>query len=86
MLPTLTIGIMGRDVFLLQEKLNASPPTALPLIDVDGFFGPVTLDRVKEFQRNNRLIDDGEVGPITWGVLLGGDQIEKPTFYAQDRC
>lgn len=62
---TLILGSTGEDVTLLQTTLNARPPTDLPLLLVDGSFGPITLQRVKEFQSNNGLLVDGEVGPIT---------------------
>ena len=53
---TLVLGSTGEDVALLQSTLNSRPPTALPSLLVDGSFGPVTLERVKEFQRNNGLL------------------------------
>ncbi len=71
---TLVLGSTGEDVILLQSTLNSRPPTALPLLLVDGYFGPVTQERVVEFQRNNGLLVDGVVGPITWNKLLE----EKP--------
>lgn len=33
---TLTLNANGEDVVLLQTRLNAKPPTALPLLLVDG--------------------------------------------------
>jgi hypothetical protein len=64
-----SFGSSGPDVALLQSKLNSRPPTVLPPLTVDGQFGPRTLERVKEFQRNNGLVADGIVGPLTWGKL-----------------
>jgi peptidoglycan hydrolase-like protein with peptidoglycan-binding domain len=52
---TLNLGSTAPDVILFQTTLNNRPPTALPLLLVDGFFGTVTLKRVKEFQANNGL-------------------------------
>jgi peptidoglycan hydrolase-like protein with peptidoglycan-binding domain len=49
---TLNLGATGQDVILLQTRLNALP-SALPLLDVNGDFGPETLQRVKEFQTNS---------------------------------
>ena len=46
---TLSLGTTGQDVILLQTRLNALPST-LPRLRVDGDFGPITLQRVKEFQ------------------------------------
>ncbi len=82
--PTLTLGSTGADVILLQTKLNSSPPTALPTLFVDGDFGPITLQRVEEFQLNNGLPVDGIVEAITWGKLLG-DAGQKQNFYVDGR-
>ena len=82
---TLILGSTGQSVSLLQTTLNARPPTDLPLLFVDGSFGPITLQRVKEFQSNNGLLVDGEVGPITWGKLLEEIPPQKQTFYTQGR-
>ena len=79
--PWLSLGSSGRDVIDLQTHLNASssetacaspavgcaPPTPL---NVDGQFGPKTLARVQEFQRNNAIPPDGIVGPQTWKKLV----------------
>ena len=82
---TLRKGAIGPDVILLQSTLNARPPSALPLLDVDGIFGPLTLARVKEYQRTNRLRASGIVGPVTWRKLRPGAPIPKPTFYVEGR-
>jgi mannan endo-1,4-beta-mannosidase len=82
---TLNLGSTAPDVILLQTTLNNRPPTALPLLLVDGFFGAVTLKRVKEFQSNNGLLVDGLVGSITWGKLLGNPPPQKLTFYTKGR-
>ena len=82
---TLRKGATGPDVILLQSTLNARPPSALPLLDVDGIFGPLTLAEFKEFQRNNGLRASGIVGPVTWRKLQPGAPIQKPTFYVEGR-
>jgi peptidoglycan hydrolase-like protein with peptidoglycan-binding domain len=41
--------------------------------DVDGDFGPGTKERTREWQRAHHLSDDGEVGPVSWGLALRGD-------------
>jgi mannan endo-1,4-beta-mannosidase len=82
---TLTLGSTDPDVTLLQTTLNDRPPTALPLLLVDGYFGAVTLERVKEFQGNNGLLVDGLVGFITWGKLLGDEPMPRETFYTNGR-
>jgi mannan endo-1,4-beta-mannosidase len=81
---TLTLGSNAPDVILLQTTLNNRPPTALPLLLVDGNFGSVTLQRVQEFQRNNGLLVDSLVGPVTWGKLLPQTP-QKQTFYTKGR-
>lgn len=55
------LGSKGADVKILQSKLN---------LIVDGVFGPITEETVKEFQRNNNLTVDGIVGNNTWNKLL----------------
>ena len=82
---TLILGSTGQDVILLQTTLNDRPPTALPLLLVDGSFGSVTLQRVKEFQGNNELFVDGMVGLVTWGKLLEDIPPQKQTFHTQGR-
>ena len=57
----LKLGSRGNDVKLLQEKLN---------LKVDGIFGPLTEEAVKDFQRSNGLKVDGIVGANTWNKLL----------------
>jgi mannan endo-1,4-beta-mannosidase len=82
---TLMLGSTGQDVILLQTTLNDRTPTTLPLLLVDGSFGSVTLQRVKEFQSNNELFVDGIVGPITWSKLLEDIPPLKQTFHTQGR-
>lgn len=57
---TLKQGSRGGDVKILQQKLS---------IAVDGIFGPLTEEAVKEFQKTNNLSVDGIVGPKTWEKL-----------------
>ena len=38
-------------------------------IEQDGVYGPITEARVRAFQRSNRLVPDGIVGPKTWSAL-----------------
>lgn len=53
-------GDIGKYVKILQSILG---------IEVDGSFGPATLEAVKNFQRKNNLEIDGSVGPATWQKL-----------------
>lgn len=57
---TVKSGSRGADVVKLQKKLHLYP---------DGVFGPITLEAVKDFQRQNGLAADGVVGPRTWAAL-----------------
>lgn len=81
---TLTIGSNGQDVILLQTRLNALPSELPPLL-VDGDFGPVTLERVNEFQTNSNIAVTGIVDDETWAKLLGDVPIQRETFYTEGR-
>ena len=56
----LKLGSRGNEVKLLQERLN---------LKVDGIFGPLTEEAVKDFQRSNGLEVDGIVGANTLSKL-----------------
>jgi len=53
-------GSKGERVKWMQKKLH---------IVADGDFGPATLNAVESFQRVNKLIPDGIVGPKTFAYL-----------------
>lgn len=55
-------GSRGEKVKELQTLLH---------LQVDGIFGPLTEEAVKQFQRDNGLVADGIVGQKTWEKLLG---------------
>ena len=55
-------GSSGPTVERLQRLLGGLTP--------DGKFGPLTEKAVKDYQRAHGLVDDGIVGPKTWGALL----------------
>ena len=63
--PDLTLGDRGREVKLLQEKLNANGSE----IETDGEFGRGTLAAVMAFQAANGLTVDGKVGSKTRAAL-----------------
>jgi hypothetical protein len=72
-LPLLLPGARGRDVVEMKRRLKewfASHPPAVPFADTP-VYGPGAVAAVKEFQRRNRLDDDGKVGKDTWGALRG---------------
>lgn len=64
---TLRRGNKGDDVKLLQQLLGFTGP------DIDGSFGPKTLEAVKLFQKRNKLVVDGIVGPKTQKLLESKD-------------
>ena len=63
--PTLRRGAKGESVELLQELLNIHNI----MVKVDGDFGVLTEEAVKQFQEVNGLTVDGIVGPVTWKAL-----------------
>ena len=65
----LRIGDQGPIVEFLQQALE---------IKVDGDFGPKTKAAVVSLQRDNSLVPDGIVGPITWDCL----GVSPEEFYA----
>jgi peptidoglycan hydrolase-like protein with peptidoglycan-binding domain len=69
--PTLRQGSSGADVRTLQTMLNKARVTfnAIPLLAVDGVFGPMTNTAVRTFQLYSGLVVDGIVGPRTWAAL-----------------
>lgn len=64
-------GSSGADVSWLQTMLNAVSTVDLdmPVLTVDGIFGPATEQNVRRYQRNYGLEEDGIVGPLTWESL-----------------
>jgi len=65
---TLALGAAGPEVQQLQELLSLLP-TARARLNPDGKFGPLTQARVKEFQRANRLADNGIVDDLTMAAI-----------------
>lgn len=59
-------GDCGAVVVAIQQALNKKNKSA---ITIDGVFGKETKDAVILFQKNNKLLADGIVGPITFAVL-----------------
>jgi len=64
-------GDRGDAVRTLQQMLNRARQTfgQLPVLNVDGIFGPITENAVRTYQLFQGLTVDGIVGPITWGAL-----------------
>lgn len=61
----------GPDIALAQEWLNAARTRypAMPMLRVDGRFGPDTQASVRAYQRATGLKVDGTVGAGTWDSL-----------------
>ena len=69
---TLTEGDTGRDVELIQRKLNrisGNFPGIPKIYPADGFFGKSTTEAVKKFQEVFGLDVDGLVGRATWNEI-----------------
>ncbi|WP_030334075.1 peptidoglycan-binding protein [Streptomyces sp. NRRL B-1381] len=64
---TLRQGADGSHVRALQTALNKRSAG----LAVDGGFGSVTRSAVRAYQGVNRLVVDGEAGPVTWRALTG---------------
>ena len=65
--PTLQQGSSGADVRRVQRIL-----VMIKLFgweEIDGIFGPKTKGAVKSFQESEGLVEDGIVGPATWGAM-----------------
>ena len=64
----LTIGVTGEKVQQIQEQLNAIAKAypAIPIVTVDGIYGPATAASVKKFQNVFGLPVSGVVDYPTW--------------------
>jgi N-acetylmuramoyl-L-alanine amidase len=59
--------LRGDDVAALQAQLGA---LGFDAGRVDGIFGPLAHEALRDFQRNSGLVDDGIFGPETLNTLL----------------
>jgi peptidoglycan hydrolase-like protein with peptidoglycan-binding domain len=68
----LRLGSRGDSVRLMQSYLNTIRVVfgSIPLLTVDGVFGPMTENAVRIFQNMFGLVGDGIIGPITWGKIV----------------
>lgn len=68
-------GDKGQDVVEVQYTLRALGYS----LAVDGSFGAQTEKAVRHYQRANRLVVDGIVGPATQASLSGAVRVAPPT-------
>lgn len=68
--PILTTGMSDPAVVKVQKALGVTPAS--------GFFGPLTLQAVKTYQRQHALPVTGVVGPLTWASLGSKTITAKP--------
>lgn len=73
---TIRKGSVGESVKVLQKALH---------LIVDGVFGLITDEAVRDFQRKNGLKDDGIVGDATWSLLLGDKEANPLTLKTSSR-
>jgi len=66
------VGSRGANVEAIQRAINAVAARfpAIPTLNTDGVFGPLTEASVMAFQRIFGLNPDGAVGPLTWNKLI----------------
>ena len=67
--PILTSGMQHPAVKRVQKALGITPQT--------GFFGPITLEAVKTYQRSHAIPTTGVVGPLTWASLTAQHQATR---------
>lgn len=65
--PTLSRGSTGDCVYIVQKALYNFGFRGTPL---DGEFGPVTEQIVREYQASRGIEVDGKVGPDTWSEII----------------
>jgi peptidoglycan hydrolase-like protein with peptidoglycan-binding domain len=65
--PTMSRGSTGNCVYIVQKVLYLNGYRGTPL---DGVFGPVTEQTVREYQESAGINADGIVGPDTWAALI----------------
>lgn len=69
--PQVKKGAKGNIARLIQERLVSVGFS----LNIDGDFGPTTKEKVKKFQKNRSLTQDGIVGPNTWEWFLKGTKM-----------
>ena len=81
-------GCRGKNVEEVQELLNTVYASAGPenytSLEVDGKFGKRTDNVLRNFQRQNKLKDDGVAGPNTMGALRAAAEKEREVTPEED--
>jgi N-acetyl-anhydromuramyl-L-alanine amidase AmpD len=67
--PALGQGSTGESVSRLQRALTAALGRS---VSIDGAYGPLTAQAVRDYQNSRGLTADGLVGPQTWTALQAG--------------
>lgn len=62
----LEVGDEGEDVKRLQSVLQSEGFGSLP---ATGFYGPLTAEAVRKFQRSKGILPTGNIGPITFSSM-----------------
>lgn len=73
--PLLKKGDKGEAVVEMQKYLLTWNENCLPKYGADGDFGSETDKAIREFQKENKLVVDGECGNKTWAKL---EEVAKP--------
>lgn len=68
-LPPDTLVLSSAQIKIYQKELNDVGGSALPPLTVDGIAGSQTYARVREFQRNNNLLETGAFDGATTALL-----------------
>jgi peptidoglycan hydrolase-like protein with peptidoglycan-binding domain len=67
-------GSTGDAVRAVQSQINSgTAEVQIPILTVDGIFGPQTDTAVRTFQQENQIAIDGVVGPTTWQTMIFWD-------------
>lgn len=68
----ITVGAQGKVVEQIQTFINtiAKNDKNIPSVTVDGYYGSQTEKAVKAIQKEQGIIETGQVGPLTWNAIV----------------